>query len=110
MLDVLPVTANGKVDETLLPPPREVPPTPADAPAASAEVSALQTAEGLAGHLAGLWSAELDRAVGVDDNVFDLGGIVAARYLEALCILWVLACVRTGAWNKAFKLLTALPG
>lgn len=73
VLDVLPVTANGKVDETLLPPPREVPPTPADAPAASAEVSALQTAEGLAGHLAGLWSAELDRAVGVDDNVFDLG-------------------------------------
>jgi nocardicin nonribosomal peptide synthetase NocA len=73
VLDALPVTANGKVDGTSFPRPREVSPTPAVAPATSADPRALRTVEGLAGHIAGLWSAELDGAVGVDDNVFDLG-------------------------------------
>jgi predicted dinucleotide-binding enzyme len=43
-------------------------------------------------------------------EVIDLGGIAASRHLEAMCIVWVLACARTGKWNRAFKLLTAWQG
>jgi 8-hydroxy-5-deazaflavin:NADPH oxidoreductase len=35
----------------------------------------------------------------------DLGGIEASRYLEAMCIVWVLYGFKTGGWNHAFKLL-----
>jgi predicted dinucleotide-binding enzyme len=35
----------------------------------------------------------------------DLGGIECSRYLEAMCIVWVLYGARTGQWNHAFKLL-----
>jgi predicted dinucleotide-binding enzyme len=35
----------------------------------------------------------------------DLGGIEASRYLEAMCMVWVLHGVRAGSWNHAFKLL-----
>jgi predicted dinucleotide-binding enzyme len=35
----------------------------------------------------------------------DLGGIEVSRHLEAMCIVWVLFGMRTGAWNHAFKLL-----
>jgi 8-hydroxy-5-deazaflavin:NADPH oxidoreductase len=35
----------------------------------------------------------------------DLGGIECSRYLEAMCIVWVLYGARTGGWNHAFKLL-----
>jgi predicted dinucleotide-binding enzyme len=35
----------------------------------------------------------------------DLGGIEASRYLEAMCIVWVLYAARTGQWNHAFKML-----
>jgi predicted dinucleotide-binding enzyme len=38
-------------------------------------------------------------------NAIDLGGIAAARWLEAMCIAWVLACSSTGNWRQAFKLL-----
>ena len=37
----------------------------------------------------------------------DLGGIEASRYLEAMCMAWVLHGVRTGTWTHAFKLLQA---
>ncbi len=37
--------------------------------------------------------------------VFDLGGIEASRYLEAMCLVWVLAAAKDGNWNQAFKLL-----
>jgi predicted dinucleotide-binding enzyme len=37
--------------------------------------------------------------------VHDLGGIEASRYLEAMCMVWVLSALRDGAWNQAFKLL-----
>jgi hypothetical protein len=37
----------------------------------------------------------------------DLGGIEGARYLEALCMIWVLHGFRVGSWNHAFKLLEA---
>jgi hypothetical protein len=38
-------------------------------------------------------------------GVVDIGGIEASRYLEAMCMVWVLSAVRTGNWNQAFKLL-----
>ncbi len=38
-------------------------------------------------------------------DVVDLGGIEASRYLEPMCIAWVLHGARTGTWNHAFRLL-----
>ena len=38
-------------------------------------------------------------------NTIDLGGIEASRWLEAMCIAWVLACSASGNWRQAFKLL-----
>jgi 8-hydroxy-5-deazaflavin:NADPH oxidoreductase len=38
-------------------------------------------------------------------TVHDLGGIEASRYLEAMCMVWVLSAIRGGNWNQAFKLL-----
>lgn len=37
--------------------------------------------------------------------VVDLGGIEISRYLEPMCIVWVLYGAKTGGWNHAFKLL-----
>lgn len=38
-------------------------------------------------------------------TVHDLGGISASRYLEAMCLVWVLAAAPGGNWRQAFKLL-----
>jgi predicted dinucleotide-binding enzyme len=38
-------------------------------------------------------------------EVADLGGIEASRYLEAMCLTWVLYGAKTGGWNHAFKML-----
>ena len=38
-------------------------------------------------------------------GVVDCGGIESSRYLEAMCLVWVLAAARTNTWNQAFKLL-----
>ena len=38
-------------------------------------------------------------------GVMDVGGIESFRYLEALCMGWVLSAIRTNNWNQAFKLL-----
>ena len=38
-------------------------------------------------------------------GVVDLGGIEASRYLEAMCMVWVLSAARSGNWNQAFKML-----
>jgi predicted dinucleotide-binding enzyme len=39
-------------------------------------------------------------------EVHDLGGIEASRYLEAMCLVWVLTAVHGGGkWNQAFKML-----
>jgi 8-hydroxy-5-deazaflavin:NADPH oxidoreductase len=38
-------------------------------------------------------------------GVVDIGGIEGCRYLEAMCMAWVLAGVHSGQWNHAFKLL-----
>ena len=37
--------------------------------------------------------------------VFDLGGIEASRYLEAMCMAWVLSAAPDNHWNQAFKML-----
>ena len=36
----------------------------------------------------------------------DLGGIESARYLEPMCMAWVVYGARTGTWHHAFRLLT----
>jgi predicted dinucleotide-binding enzyme len=38
-------------------------------------------------------------------GVIDLGGIDAARYLEPMCMVWVLHGLRSGSWVHAFKML-----
>ncbi len=40
-------------------------------------------------------------------GVIDVGGIESARYLEAMCLVWVLFAFSTTppTWNHAFKLL-----
>ena len=38
-------------------------------------------------------------------DVVDLGGIEASRYLEPMCIAWVLHGLRSGSWEHAFRLL-----
>lgn len=38
-------------------------------------------------------------------DVLDLGGIECSRYLEPMCLTWVLHGVRSGSWNHAFKML-----
>ena len=38
-------------------------------------------------------------------DVSDLGGIEASRYLEPICLAWVLHGIHTGTWGHAFKLL-----
>ncbi len=35
----------------------------------------------------------------------DIGGIEGSRWLEPMCILWVIYGFRTGGWDHAFKLL-----
>ena len=38
-------------------------------------------------------------------GVVDLGGIDAARYLEPMCMAWVVHGVISGTWAHAFKML-----
>lgn len=38
-------------------------------------------------------------------GVVDVGDIESSRYLEAMCMVWVLAGIRSNNWNQAFKLL-----
>jgi predicted dinucleotide-binding enzyme len=38
-------------------------------------------------------------------GVVDVGQIEGSRYLEAMCMVWVLSAMGTGNWNHAFKLL-----
>jgi predicted dinucleotide-binding enzyme len=38
-------------------------------------------------------------------ETIDIGGIEGSRYLEPMCILWVLYGATTNRWDHAFKLL-----
>jgi predicted dinucleotide-binding enzyme len=40
-------------------------------------------------------------------GVLDLGGIDSSRYLEAMCMAWVVYGARHNTWNHAWKLLRA---
>ena len=48
-------------------------------------------------------AAEICKDFGWD--AIDVGGIGAAHYLEAMCLVWVLAGANSNNWNQAFKLL-----
>lgn len=64
LLPRLPLTANGKVDRSALPPPLTAVPRSTMAPATSLEVALVE-----------LWRQLLGRsAIGIDDNFFELGG------------------------------------
>jgi predicted dinucleotide-binding enzyme len=38
-------------------------------------------------------------------GVIDTGGIESSRYLEAMCLVWVISALKSGNWNQAFKML-----
>jgi predicted dinucleotide-binding enzyme len=38
-------------------------------------------------------------------GVVDVGPIASSRYLEPMCLVWVIHGLRTNSWNHAFKLL-----
>jgi hypothetical protein len=38
-------------------------------------------------------------------GVIDIGGIEGSRYLEAMCMTWILSGTRGKNWNQAFKML-----
>lgn len=38
-------------------------------------------------------------------GVIDIGGIEGSRYLEPMCMTWVLHGIRTNSWTHAFKML-----
>lgn len=38
-------------------------------------------------------------------GVIDIGPIECSRYLEPMCLVWVLHGVRSGSWSHAFKML-----
>jgi predicted dinucleotide-binding enzyme len=38
-------------------------------------------------------------------GVVDAGGIESSRYLEPMCMVWVLSAMQASRWNQAFKLL-----
>jgi 8-hydroxy-5-deazaflavin:NADPH oxidoreductase len=38
-------------------------------------------------------------------GVIDIGGIEGSRYLEPMCMTWVLHGILSGTWNHAFKML-----
>ena len=38
-------------------------------------------------------------------GIIDIGGIEGSRYLEPMCLTWVLHGVRSGSWSHAFKML-----
>ena len=38
-------------------------------------------------------------------GVIDIGAIQSSRYLEAMCMAWVLAASKLGTWTLAFKML-----
>jgi predicted dinucleotide-binding enzyme len=38
-------------------------------------------------------------------GVVDVGGVESSRYLEAMCMVWVLSAIHSNNWNQAFKLL-----
>jgi hypothetical protein len=67
-LDAFPLTPNGKVDRKALPAP------PAGSTAPAGDLAIVPPADDREQMVAGIWSDELGRAVGRDDNFFEIGG------------------------------------
>jgi amino acid adenylation domain-containing protein len=65
MLDALPLTANGKVDQKALPPPNRT---------VAMERLSIAPTTSLEASLVELWTHLLGRTVGIHDNFFELGG------------------------------------
>lgn len=38
-------------------------------------------------------------------GMIDVGGIESSRYLEPMCLVWVISALKTNNWNQAFKML-----
>jgi predicted dinucleotide-binding enzyme len=38
-------------------------------------------------------------------GVIDIGGIEGSRYLEPMCMTWVMHGIKSGKWDHAFKML-----
>jgi hypothetical protein len=66
-LDAFPLTPNGKIDRQALP-------SDAGTATAAVESSGAGLADDTERLVAAIWSSELERAVGRDDNFFDIGG------------------------------------
>jgi hypothetical protein len=60
----------------------------------------------IAGDDAGAKTAVSDILKSFGWDVADVGGITSARYLEAMCMAWLLYGQVNGTWHHAFKLLT----
>ncbi len=60
----------------------------------------------IAGDDAGAKTAVSDILKSFGWDVADIGGITSARYLEAMCMAWLLYGQVNGTWHHAFKLLT----
>jgi predicted dinucleotide-binding enzyme len=59
----------------------------------------------IAGDDAGAKTTVSDLLKGFGWDVADIGGITSARYLEAMCMAWLLYGQVNGTWHHAFKLL-----
>ena len=66
--DALPLSPNGKVDRSALPPVEPLEACDASPPEGPAPLSKLEQT------IAGIWHQVLDRSIGPEDNFFDLGG------------------------------------
>jgi hypothetical protein len=66
-LDAFPLTPNGKIDRKGLP-------SESSSMSADAQVWTAPPADDVERLVADIWSAELERPVGRDDNFFDIGG------------------------------------
>ncbi|HEY3676100.1 MAG TPA: NAD(P)-binding domain-containing protein [Candidatus Tumulicola sp.] len=60
----------------------------------------------IAGDDAGAKAAVSDVLTSFGWEPADIGGITSARYLEAMCMTWLLFGQSTGKWHHAFKMLT----
>ncbi|MGY1680783.1 NAD(P)-binding domain-containing protein [Geodermatophilus sp. SYSU D01176] len=52
-----------------------------------------------------LGSGQVGRALARGWTAHGHGGIEASRWLEAMCMAWVVHGARTGTWGHAFELL-----
>jgi predicted dinucleotide-binding enzyme len=60
----------------------------------------------IAGDDAGAKTAVRDILTDFGWEAADIGGITSSRYLEAMCMTWLLYGQSTGKWHHAFKMLT----